>query len=295
MRSCRFFQYRLVLVLVYLPIMIKEKRDFMKEHIIEVLQQIEREYDVKVLYACESGSRAWGFPSIDSDYDVRFLYVHKKEWYLSIDQGRDVLEVPSKDSLSIPVHPLLDMSGWELTKALRLYRKSNPPFFEWLHSDLVYYEKYSTLETLLAIEQKVFAPLTCLYHYISMAKRNFRTYLLEEEVHHKKYFTVLRPLLAGKWIILNHTFPSIEFDVLVKELLPMGPVRQSIEELIARKKARKEHSFQLEPPIGLLNDYLQQEMEDMESLMKSMKASEKDTSTPLLNEIFRELLEQAWQ
>ncbi len=267
----------------------------MKEHIIEVLQQIEREYDVKVLYACESGSRAWGFPSVDSDYDVRFLYVHKKEWYLSIDQGRDVLEVPSKDSLSIPVHPLLDMSGWELTKALRLYRKSNPPFFEWLHSDLVYYEKYSTLETLLAIEQKVFAPVTCLYHYISMAKRNFRTYLLEEEVHHKKYFTVLRPLLAGKWIILNHTFPSIEFDVLVKELLPMGPVRQSIEELIARKKARKEHSFQLEPPIGLLNDYLQQEMEDMESLMKSMKASEKDTSTPLLNEIFRELLEQAWQ
>lgn len=267
----------------------------MKEHIIEVLQQIEREYDVKVLYACESGSRSWGFPSLESDYDVRFLYVHTKEWYLSIDQGRDVIEVPSKDSLSIPVHPLLDMSGWELTKALRLYRKSNPPFFEWLHADMVYYEKYSTLEKLLAIEHKVFSPVTCLYHYVSMAKRNFRSYLLGEEVHHKKYFTVLRPLLAGKWISSNHTFPPIEFEILVQELVPIGPVRQSIEELITQKIARAEHSLKLEPPIMVLNKYLQQEIEYMESMMKSMKASEKDTSTPLLNEIFRELVEQAWQ
>jgi uncharacterized protein len=274
--------------------MIKEKRDFMKEHIIEVLQQIEREYDVKVLYACESGSRAWGFSSMDSDYDVRFLYIHTKEWYLSIDQGRDVLEVPSQDSLSIPVHPQLDMSGWELTKALRLFRKSNPPFFEWLHSDIVYYEKYSTLEKLLAIEPKVFSPVTCLYHYVSMAKRNFRSYLLEEEVHHKKYFTVLRPLLAGKWIILNHAFPPIEFEILVQELVSVGPVRQSIEELISRKRARLEQSSKLEPPIRVLNDYLQQEIEYMESMMKDMKASDKNTSTHLLNDIFRELLEQAW-
>ncbi|MGG7621873.1 nucleotidyltransferase domain-containing protein [Bacillus coreaensis] len=267
----------------------------MKEHIIEVLQQIEREYDVKVLFACESGSRAWGFPSMDSDYDVRFLYVHTKEWYLSIDQGRDVIEVPSKDSLSNPVHPLLDMSGWELTKALRLYRKSNPPFFEWLHSDIVYYEQYSTLEKLLAVEQKVFSPVTCLYHYVRMAKRNFRSYLLEEEVHYKKYFTILRPLLAGKWIILNHTFPPIKFENLVQKLVPMGQVRQSIEELVSHKKERKEHSFQLEPPIKVLNDYLQQEIEYMERMTKNMKVSEKDTSTPLLNEIFRELLEQAWK
>lgn len=275
--------------------MIKEKRDFMKEHIIEVLQQIEREYDVKVLYACESGSRAWGFPSMNSDYDVRFVYVQKKEWYLSIDQGRDVLEVPSKDPLSIPVQPLLDMSGWELTKALRLFRKSNPPFFEWIHSDIVYYEKYATLEKLLAIEHKVFSPVTCLNHYVSMAKRNFRAYLVEEEVHHKKYFTVLRPLLAGKWIILNDTFPPIKFETLVNEMIPEGIVKQSIEELIAHKKARREQTFQLEPKIRVLNDYLQQEIEQMESMMKDMKASDKNTSSHLLNEIFRELLDQAWK
>ena len=91
-----------------------------KEHINEVLRQIEIEKDVKILYACESGSRAWGFPSKDSDYDVRFIYVHKLDWYLSIDQKRDVIEIPSRNSISIPIDLLLDMSGWEFTKALKL-------------------------------------------------------------------------------------------------------------------------------------------------------------------------------
>ncbi|WP_066052612.1 nucleotidyltransferase domain-containing protein [Robertmurraya korlensis] len=268
----------------------------MKEHIIEVLQQIEREYDVKVLYACESGSRAWGFPSRDSDFDVRFLYVHNKEWYLSIDQGRDVIEVPSQDSLAKAVHPLLDMSGWELTKALRLYRKSNPPFMEWLHSGIVYHEKYGTAEKLLALEHKVFSPVTCLSHYVSMAKRNFRSYLMEEEVNHKKYFTVLRPILAAKWIITYHSIPPIEFDVLVKKLVPTGPVRQAIEDLIDRKKMRAEDQpLKLEPSIKVLNDYLHQEIIHMERRTKGWDEGDKGTSTHLFNELFRELLDEAWK
>ena len=88
------------------------------------LAQVEAEQNVRVLYACESGSRAWGFASRDSDYDVRFLYVHRRDWYLSVEQGRDVIERPIADDL--------DVSGWELRKALRLLRKSNPPLLEWL-------------------------------------------------------------------------------------------------------------------------------------------------------------------
>lgn len=266
----------------------------MKEHIIEVLQQIEREYDVKVLYACELGSRAWGFPSMNSDYDVRFLYVHKKEWYLSIDQGRDVLEVPSQDSISIPVHPLLDVSGWELTKALRLYRKSNPPFFEWLHATIVYTETLSIAKRLLTLEKEVFSPITSLYHYVNMAKRNYRMYLLGELVIHKKYFYVLRPILAGKWIEVFHTVPPIEFDVLVKELVPMGEVRQSVEELVAQKKMRDEHTIVPEPPIRILNEYLRDEMERLEKNMKEMKGGGKENPTDLINALFREVLEEAW-
>ena len=85
----------------------------LKKRISEELMKIEETYQVKILYACESGSRAWGFPSKDSDYDVRFIYIHSKDWYLSIDQKRDVIELPIND--------LLDMNGWELTKALRLF------------------------------------------------------------------------------------------------------------------------------------------------------------------------------
>jgi uncharacterized protein len=95
----------------------------MKQKIIEEIKKIEGTYKVKVLYACESGSRAWGFPSKNSDYDVRFIYIHEEDWYLSIDQKRDVIELPIND--------LLDINGWELTKALRLFRKSNPPLLEW--------------------------------------------------------------------------------------------------------------------------------------------------------------------
>ncbi|MBS4161445.1 nucleotidyltransferase domain-containing protein, partial [Klebsiella pneumoniae] len=102
----------------------------MNQRINEELANIENMNHVKILFAVESGSRAWGFPSQDSDYDVRFIYVHQKDWYLSIDEKRDVIERP--------IHESLDISGWELTKALRLFRKSNPPLLEWLSSEMVY-------------------------------------------------------------------------------------------------------------------------------------------------------------
>lgn len=83
----------------------------MKQRIEEELKNIEATYGVKILYAVESGSRAWGFPSQDSDYDVRFIYVHQKDWYLSIDAKRDVIELPIDDSL--------DISGWEPDKSVK--------------------------------------------------------------------------------------------------------------------------------------------------------------------------------
>src|ERR1700739_4004605 len=101
-----------------------------QQRVLAELAQVERDQEVQVLYACESGSRAWGFASRDSDYDARFLYVHPREWYLSVEDRRDVIERPLEDDL--------DVSGWELRKALRLLRKSNPPLLEWLKSPVVY-------------------------------------------------------------------------------------------------------------------------------------------------------------
>ena len=101
---------------------------YIKKRIDEELEAIESQNNVKILYACESGSRAWGFPSKDSDYDIRFIYIHRTEWYLRVDNSRlrDVIEKPIDDEL--------DVSGWELRKALILFKKSNPAFIEWLNS-----------------------------------------------------------------------------------------------------------------------------------------------------------------
>src|SRR5436189_1813350 len=94
------------------------------------LRRIEEQLEIKVLYAVESGSRAWGFASTDSDWDVRFLYARCPEWYLSVQDRRDVLEYPISEGL--------DVSGWDIRKALVLFARSNPPLMEWLRSPIVY-------------------------------------------------------------------------------------------------------------------------------------------------------------
>lgn len=98
----------------------------MRKVIIEKLQQIEKQENVRILHAVESGSRAWGFESPDSDFDVRFIYVRPRDYYLKLEQTRDVLEFPIND--------LLDVNGWDLQKALRLLHRSNPSVFEWFKS-----------------------------------------------------------------------------------------------------------------------------------------------------------------
>lgn len=165
----------------------------------EELKCIEEMHNVKILYACESGSRAWGFPSKDSDYDVRFIYINHPDWYLSIDDKRDVIELPIND--------LLDINGWDIRKALKLFRKSNPPLQEWLLSDIVYYQKYDFINNLRALSSEVFSPISCFYHYLNMARNNYREYLQGDQVKIKKYFYVLRPVLACKWIEQHNTMP----------------------------------------------------------------------------------------
>jgi uncharacterized protein len=263
----------------------------MREHIIEIINQIEMDYDVKILYACESGSRAWGFPSKDSDYDVRFIYVHKKNWYLSIDQKRDVIEIPKNDPISIPIHELLDVSGWELTKALKLFRKSNPPLLEWLNSSIVYYQAFSTTEKMSELASNIFAPNSCLYHYLNMAKGNYRDYLQGQDVKIKKYFYVLRPILAAKWIEKYNTIPPIEFQTLVEDIVPIGDMKKAIDQLLKRKMAGDE--LNLEPRIDQINLFLNDEIFRLEKYAKSIKNDIQDP-TESLNLIFRETLEEVW-
>jgi uncharacterized protein len=264
----------------------------MKEHIVQVLKKIESDYDIKVLYACESGSRAWGFPSKDSDYDVRFIYIHRKNWYLSIDCKRDVIEIPSRDSISIPIDELLDVSGWELTKALRLFRKSNPPLLEWLRSGIVYYQSYSTIDKMRELDSNIFSPVSCLYHYLNMAKGNFREYLQGQEVKIKKYFYVLRPILAAKWIEKYNSIPPMEFQNLLEEIVPHGKLKDEIITLLRRKIAGEELS--LEPRIDVINKFLNSEIEHLDNFKKKFTIEIPDP-TMHLDQVFRETLVEVWK
>nr|WP_263323406.1 nucleotidyltransferase domain-containing protein [Neobacillus sp. Marseille-Q6967] len=263
----------------------------MQNHILEVLKQIELEYDVKILYACEAGSRSWGYPSENSDYDVRFIYVHKTDWYLSIDQRRDVLEVPKHDKVSLLVEKQLDLSGWELTKALKLFRKSNPPLMEWLHSSIVYYQAYSTIEKMKEMEGQVFSPISCLYHYLKMAKGNYRDYVKKDEVRIKSYFNIFRPLLAAKWIVKYNTVPPIEFNALLDDLLPSGEVRDILVDVITLKIAGE--VLDEDPQTEVILAYLLEEFENLESYLKELKV-DIPNPTEKLNLLLRETLLEVW-
>lgn len=198
------------------------------------LEQLAAENDVRILYACESGSRAWGFESADSDYDVRFLYLRRPEWYLAIDLElqRDVLEPPIDDPF--------DIAGWDLRKALQLYRKSNPPLYEWLFSPIVYDSFTSVADELRSLSETYYNLTSARFHYLSMAKRNFNAYLRGAEVNRKKYLYVLRPVLAVAWIERGLGIVPMEFDQLVDEIVDDAATAAELAELLRLKRAGSE-------------------------------------------------------
>ncbi|MFC5452131.1 nucleotidyltransferase domain-containing protein [Paenibacillus aestuarii] len=248
------------------------------------LVQIEQEQNVRIIYACESGSRAWGFPSQDSDYDVRFLYIRPEEWYLSVFDKRDVIERPISD--------MLDMNGWDLRKALRLFRKSNPPLLEWLQSPIRYMEKSSVAEQIRGLSPLAFSPRSCMYHYLHMAKGNYREYLQGERVKIKKYFYVLRPILACEWIERYNAMPPIEFKDLVDHLVPSDSVLSAaIENLLERKIAGDEMDMELK--VDAINEYLEAQITRLEQIALSIPASEAQYERQL-DALFRSALKEVW-
>lgn len=177
----------------------------------EVLRRIkaaEEEHQVRVLYAIESGSRAWGFASPNSDFDVRFIYIRPKEWYLSVDleDRRDVIEYKIVDEI--------DINGWDIRKALKLFWKSNPAFVEWLKSPITYVDDGFFAEASRDILTEVYSIENGIHHYKSMAKKNYRGYLKADIVPLKKYFYVLRALLSIMWLERKGEPAPIEFDIL---------------------------------------------------------------------------------
>lgn len=256
----------------------------MTEQIEIDLKRLEKEKDIKILYAVESGSRAWGFSSTDSDWDVRFIYVHRPEWYLSIDDKRDNMEIMLPNDL--------DFAGWELRKTLKLFRKSNPPLLEWLRSPLIYLEQFSTANQMRELTKDYFNPRSCTYHYLQMAEGNYRDYLQTEMVRVKKYFYVLRPILACKWIELTGTMAPMEFQKLVDTQIENQELRREIDNLLERKKSGEE--LDKEPRIQIINDFVESEIEHFNKVVKDYYKETKP-ETEKLDNLFRQTLTEIWK
>ncbi len=201
------------------------------------LREVEEEFGVKILLAVESGSRAWGFESKNSDWDVRFIYVHKPEWYFMIREQRDVIERMYDDDV--------DLAGWELRKALVLFSRGNPSLLEWFNSPKIYYKNEEFIRRILEVESLCFNPIKGMYHYNSMYNKHNERYLQKDGCSAKRFLYYLRGVLACKWIEKNLTMPPVAFKELVEGVVEDAEIKVQIDRLLQLKKSGNECDLQL--------------------------------------------------
>ncbi len=241
------------------------------------LKEIEERENIKILHCVESGSRAWGFASPDSDYDVRFIYVRQKEFYLRLDKTRDVIEWQLDD--------VYDINGWDLKKALQLLHSSNPTLFEWNLSPIVY-KTTQEWQEISKYFNNYFLQKNGLYHYLSTAKSNYREYIKGENVKQKKYLYVLRPILACKWIIDRKTPPPMLFSELVKNYL-----EDNMQEEVRKLLDIKMHSPEtlMVKRIDKINEYIDKNLTSLEDIIANYPSEEKNDWVQL-NAIFQKIV-----
>ena len=247
----------------------------MRKEIINKLNEIEKKEHVKIIYAVESGSRAWGFESVDSDYDVRFIYVRRKEDYLCLDEKSDVIE--------LPIDEVFDISGWDIKKALKLLYKSNPSLLEWFASPIVYKEtkEASYIKEVIPF---YFSSKKLYCHYKTMAKTHIK-YVNKEKVPVKKYLYILRCILSSQYIIHNKKQPPIEIERLIERELP-NELREDMNQLLMIKKSSDEKQYV--DHISSLDEFILTSLQerDISSLMDGEESWEP------LNEVFRKVIEK---
>ncbi len=247
------------------------------------LRAVAQEEGVRILLAVESGSRAWGFPSPDSDYDVRFVYVRPREWYLSVDleERRDVIERPITDEI--------DLNGWDVRKALRLFGQSNPAFIEWIHSPIAYSTAGCFHDEARRLAPSVYVPEKGIHHFRSMARTNHRGYLRTESVRLKKYLYVLRPLLCVRWLERFGTVAPIQFDRLLDLVADQPELRAAIDALLDAKKRALE--MESAPPVPALDEFIVRELARLESVAPT--PSHQISGHEALNALFRRILDES--
>ncbi|POR23458.1 nucleotidyltransferase [Flavobacterium columnare] len=246
----------------------------------QIQLQLERtatEKGVEILYAVESGSRAWGFASPDSDYDIRFIYKHELAYYLSLWEQPDTIAFMTTDDL--------DGSGWDLRKTLGLLAKSNAPLLEWLYSPVVYYEKPQVIEHLRTLATQCFSPIACAHHYIGTTK-TFMTACQQEQVKLKSYFYALRSTLAAQWILECDSIPPVAFS----DLLPLAPasLQDKIQELLTIK-ANQDETY-LHPKESFITHFLEITLANQQERAKGLRSGMNRSEE--LDGVFRRIINE---
>lgn len=243
------------------------------------LDEIERKHEVRVLYAAESGSRAWGFASPDSDFDVRFIYVHRRDWYLRIDEPRDVIEAMLPGDL--------DLSGWDLRKALQLYQRNNIALYEWLDSPIVYRESDRLAQQLRDWLPNAFRAPAGYHHYLRTAQGIAEQHLQAGPVRLKKFFYTLRALLACRWIVASGQQPPTAFARLCAAEWVSEDERAMIDALLHAKRHSAESNAG-EVSVEVM-DWLRNELRLASEAAASIRSAAELGVEPL-NELLREIL-----
>ncbi|MDY5424345.1 nucleotidyltransferase domain-containing protein [Hornefia butyriciproducens] len=243
----------------------------------EELDKIERKEGVRILHAVESGSRAWGFASPDSDYDVRFVYVRPKEDYLRLDEPKDVIEWQLDE--------VLDINGWDLKKALRQFAKGNVTLFEWSESSIVY-RTTAEWAQIKELSKHFFSEKAAVCHYYGTANNTLQKYLLGDLVRYKKYFYALRPLLAARYIETYHTAPPVLFDDLLKMDMP-EVLRRAVDELLDVKKVTAEGEEN--PQIPIIRGFIVNETARQKKIANNMR-DDRNKDYARLNRIFIDIV-----
>ena len=257
--------------------------DQMSDDIREELRGIESKHGVEVLYAAESGSRSWGFASSNSDYDVRFLYSHPPAWYLSMSPKKDFINKTFKE---------LDLTGWDLQKALKLYRANNPQILEWLESAIIYKNTYDVAGQLRQWKSSYFSKRTALHHYLGMARSESENHISgEERILIKKYLYVLRSVFACRFVHLMNQHPPMNLNRLLQAVTPSCNITETILKLI-RHKERDEHEYT--DRIPHIDEFINTEVSVYESIAKDLEKDEKPIEWDMLDKLFRKTLDEIY-
>lgn len=251
----------------------------MKYEILNKLAEIETKEHVRVLHAVESGSRAWGVESPDSDYDVRFIYVRPETDYLCVREKRDVIEWQLDE--------VLDINGWDLKKTLAQFHRGNATLFEWANSPVVY-KTTELWAKIYDVCRQYFSEKAALYHYCGTAKSTFLQYLQAETVNYKKYIYALRPLLACRFMETYHRVPPVRFDELLRQKLPddlTGEISGMLQ--VKTRSAESDRN----PSLPVIRKYIETEIDRYERLAKEMP-DDRTHDWEQLNQVFLRCLRE---